>query len=122
MSVQGLGEVILYVRDMSLQVAFYRDKLGLALLYADKPNDLQNCYWVVFDTGACKLALHGGGSCSFGEDAPKIVFFVDDIEQDRELLLRRGIELQEIFSPAPGVFVCNGRDSEGNKLSLESCR
>ena len=31
--IQGLHELILYVKDMEAQVKFYRDVLGLAVVY-----------------------------------------------------------------------------------------
>ena len=45
---------------------------------------------------------------------------VDDILAAREELLNRGVELGEVRSAAPGVWVCDGEDPEGNKLSIES--
>lgn len=46
--------VMVVVSDMPRSVAFYRDKLGLALKF-ESPN------WTEFQTGATTLALHGGG-------------------------------------------------------------
>ena len=46
--------VMVVVSDMARSVAFYRDKLGLALKF-ESPN------WTEFQTGATTLALHGGG-------------------------------------------------------------
>jgi CBS domain-containing protein len=57
----GMIEVLLYVQDMNAMVKFYRDQLGLDV---ETPADLEDYsreQWVVLDTGACKLALHGGG-------------------------------------------------------------
>lgn len=36
------------------------------------------------------------------------------------VLVERGTQLQEIFSAAPGVWVCHGVDPEGNPISLEA--
>lgn len=116
----GLIEVILYVKDMRQQVAFYRDTLELPLLFPTGLADYTNAMWVVFDTGACKLALHGGGQRRLGQDSPMIVFGVEDIQTARATLLARGVHLQEIFSAAPGVRVCHGYDPEGNPISLET--
>ncbi len=46
--------VMVVVSDMARSVAFYRDKLGLAL-------KLESPQWTEFQTGATTLALHGGG-------------------------------------------------------------
>lgn len=107
-----LFEVILNVEDMDAQVSFYRDTLGLRVQRADS-------FWTTFDTGACTLAVHGGGARKIGEDAARIVFRVDDVAAAREELVSRGVELGEIRSPAEGVLVVDGRDPEGNMFHLE---
>ncbi|MDB4637268.1 hypothetical protein OAK47_00485 [Planctomycetaceae bacterium] len=75
---------------------------------------------MVFKTGQCSLALHGGGEKRIGEDAPKFVFKVEEIEPTRQYLLDAGVEMSEIHSPAPGIKVCDTRDPEGNVFSIES--
>ena len=115
-----LGEVILYVENMDRQVAFYRDTLGFDIEYPKHKSDYAEEFWVVFETGACRLALHGGGCRRLGADSPKIVFVVPDIQDAKCALEQRGAELSEIRSPAPGVFVCDGVDPEGNRYSIES--
>jgi len=117
----GLMEVILYVQDMEAQVSFYRDVLGLEVKEPPEIRDLDNVSWVELDTGCCTLALHAGGQSRFGEDAPKIVFRVADVPATRSELLRRGVPMGEVRSPAPRVHVCDGRDPEGNRFSVE-CR
>jgi len=121
MKVGPIIEVILYVEDIESQVRFYRDTLELTLTY---PQDLENYndqMWVTFDTGNCTLALHGGGRRDFGKDAPKFVFEVEDVQTIRQALLDRGVLLGETRTAAPGVWVCDGQDPEGNKFSIE-CR
>jgi catechol 2,3-dioxygenase-like lactoylglutathione lyase family enzyme len=113
-------EVILYVQDMNAQVAFYRDKLGLPVTSPQELADYSREFWVTLGTGACILVLHGGGKRRLGEDAPKIVFRVGDIEAARRELVNREVSLGEVRSPAPGVWVCDGADPEGNKFSIES--
>jgi catechol 2,3-dioxygenase-like lactoylglutathione lyase family enzyme len=115
-----LHEVILYVSNMIGQISFYRDTLGLEVAYPDDLGDGSEASWVVFDTGQCSLALHAGGEKRIGEDAPKIVFQVDDIEAVRDDLISRDVPMSEIVSPAPGIRVSNGRDPEGNAFSIES--
>jgi predicted enzyme related to lactoylglutathione lyase len=116
----GLIEVILYVQDMASQVAFYMDALGLSVLYPSHVDDFSNESWVTFDTGQCLLALHAGGQGRLGADAPKIVFGVENILATREHLLARGIEIGEVRSPAPGIWVCDGKDPQGNPFSIEA--
>jgi catechol 2,3-dioxygenase-like lactoylglutathione lyase family enzyme len=120
MFTHGLIEVILYAQDMAAQVAFYRDQLGLTVLYPSEVSNFANEYWVVLDTGACKLILHGGGDRRLGADTPKLVFGVDDIQAARTTLLQRDVAIGDVRSPAPGVLVCDGVDPEGNPFSIEA--
>lgn len=118
--INGLIEVIVYVQDMAAQVAFYRDIMGLDVLYPQGTSEFSSEMWVTLDTGACILALHGGGQGRLGKDTPKIVFGVDDIHASRARLLERGVDLKEVRSAAPDVWVCDGFDPEGNPFSIES--
>lgn len=120
MLTKGLVEIILYVADMQAQVEFYRDVLGLRLAHPAGLTDYSDQHWVVFETGACKLALHSGGQAQAAAGLPKLVFAIADIVSARAELAARGLTLDEIFSPAPGIQVANGRDPERNPLSIES--
>ena len=115
-----LMEVILYVEDMDAQVSFYRDKLGLKVKSPPDSDDYSELFWVELDCGPCTLALHAGGKRRFGDDAPKIVFNVGDILAVRQSLIDQDIPMDEIRSAAPGIWVCDGVDPEGNKFSIES--
>jgi predicted enzyme related to lactoylglutathione lyase len=115
-----LMEIIIYVEDMNRQVSFYRDQLGFKVVNAPETADYGKEFWVEFDTGSCTLALHAGGKKRFGADAPKFVFRVQDILAARQELHNQQVEMGEIRSAAPGVWVCDGADPEGNKFSIES--
>ena len=119
MTIGPMIEVILYVADMDRSVRFYKDVLGVTPI-APQCDDYSDEFWVVLNTGACKLCLHGGGKQDRGADAPKIVFHVDDIHASREALLTKGLSADPIFSPAEGILVCNSTDPDGNRFSLES--
>lgn len=113
-------EIILYVEDMNRQVSFYRDKLGFKVKTPQGSADFSNEFWVELDTGTCSLALHTGGKRRFGVDAPKFVFRVNDILASRQALVDQEVKMGEIRSAAPGIWVCDGEDPEGNKFSIES--
>jgi catechol 2,3-dioxygenase-like lactoylglutathione lyase family enzyme len=113
-------EIILYVEDMESQVRFYRDVMGIDLVFPQGLDDYGDQMWVTFDTGVCTLALHGGGQLDFGPDAPKFVFEVEKIEEVRQELLDRRVLMGPVRRAAPGVLVCDGQDPEGNKFSIES--
>jgi len=119
-SIGDLMEIIIYVEDMNRQVSFYHEQLGFKVITPQESEDYGKEFWVELDTGSCSLALHAGGKGRFGEDAPKFVFRVQDILASRQELLNQGIEMGEIRSAAPGVWVCDGADPEGNKFSIES--
>lgn len=115
-----ISEVILYVADMDEQVRFYRDALGLTVLYPPGLEDYANEFWVTFETGACILALHGGGEKEFGKDAPKFVFDCQEIEATRAAFIEADVSVGEIRSPAPGISTFDAKDPEGNLFSVES--
>ena len=115
-----LMEIIIYVEDMNRQVSFYRDQMGFKIVNPGESEDYGKEFWVELDTGSCTLALHAGGKRRFGIDAPKFVFRVQDILAARQQLINQKIEMEEIRSAAPGVWVCDGVDPEGNKFSIES--
>lgn len=121
MTLGPLNEVVLYTADMDSQVRFYRDTLELPLAFPRGLEDYSKQYWVVFQTGACALCLHGGGKGEIGADAAKFVFSVDDIEATRTELLERGVPVSEIREPMEGIKVADCRDPEGNQFSIE-CR
>lgn len=116
----GLIEVILYVQDMASQVAFYKEAFELEVLYPSHITDLSGENWVTLDSGGCILALHSGGKERQGTYTHKIVFGVDDIHTAREQLLAMDVEIGEVRPAAPGVWVCDGMDPEGNPFSIES--
>ena len=116
-----LHEIIVYVSDMDAQVRFYRDTLGLQIVHPTALDNYTDEYWVVFNTGECSLALHGGGSKQFGKDAPKFVFKVDDVSHVRKSLIASGVSVGEMRSPAAGVQVVDCKDPEGNVFSIETC-
>lgn len=118
MKTLGLIEVILYVKDMNKMVLFYRDALDLPLSNPDIREHAKED-WVTYESGNCRLALHSGGDGNIGQDAPKIVFRVQDINSARFQLLELGVAASEIRSPAPGIFICDAKDPEGNPFSIE---
>ncbi len=120
MKTNGLIEVIVYVSDMDAQVRFYRDVFELEVTYPAGLDSYADQFWVTLDAGGVLLALHGGGQGRLGADTPKIVFGVEDIHAARQELVEKGVAIDDVRSAAPGVWVCDGRDPEGNPFSIES--
>ena len=111
-----ITEIILYVEDMNGQVSFYRDKLGIKVKTPQESTDYSNEFWVELETGSCSLALHAGGKRRFGSDAPKFVFRVSDILAARQSLIDHEVEMGEIRSAAPGIWVCDAWTLRGTSF------
>ena len=101
-------------------MSFYRDVLGLSVLFPQGLETFADQMWVTFDTGICTLALHGDGQGDFGRSAPKFVFEVEDVKKTRDALIKRGVPMSPERAPSPGVLVSDGQDPEGNHFSIES--
>lgn len=119
MVVKRMSNVILYVQDINAEVPFYRDKLGLKVLYPEEADDYRKAGgWVELDAGGVLLALHDGAHGRVGDEAPKITFEVDDLERARQGLVNQGVDMGEIKEIAPGAWMCSGEDPEGFRFFL----
>jgi predicted enzyme related to lactoylglutathione lyase len=118
MPILGLKQAILYVTDMQAQVEFFRDVLGLSIIYPQLADYSQE-RWVEFAAGQAGLALHYGGQRNFGADSPCLVFAVNDIATTHAELAAHGVKVEPVFSPTPGTLVAYCWDPEGNRLALK---
>jgi catechol 2,3-dioxygenase-like lactoylglutathione lyase family enzyme len=118
MQLGALFEVVIYVRDMAAQVAFYRDTLGLYLSWPPGLADYSTEHWVTFDTGGAVLALHSGGEAVAGT-APRFGFSVVDIHSACTELLARGVQCGEVRTAAPGILILDCTDPEGHGFFLD---
>ena len=78
-----IDHVYYWVRDMDAAVAFYRDVLELPLVRRDGDE------WAEFEAGPVRLALHGS-SDDRRPGSGTVVFRVDDLDEARIVLARRG--------------------------------
>lgn len=117
-----MANVILFVKDLNREVAFYRDVLGLEVEHPRDTEDYSKAGWVELDAGGCVLALHDGGQGRIGEDAPTVTFLVDDLEAARQSVVDKGVPMGKIEEIAPGVFISSGTDPEGFGFTLEELR
>ncbi len=115
----NLSEIIVHVTDMAAMVAFYRDQLGLSITWPADKDDYSQEFWVTFNTGACTMALHGGGRDPRVAGETRWGFTVGDAAATRDWLIERGVNCGELRSPAPGVSVVDFWDPEGNMLFVE---
>ena len=115
-----LFQVILNVKDMRKQVGFWRDVMGFTIVYPSASSDPAEETFVRFETGGAYLVLHAGREVPNAGEEPRLSFMTKDLEKTRQRLIEAGVTLGEVRSPAPGVFVVDCRDPEGNAFHLEA--
>ena len=110
----GIGIVMLGVRDLSRSLAYYRDALGLPLSFASDE-------FAFLKAGAVTLGLrHAARSPEAREDGrTELVLAVDDVDRAYDRLQKRGV----VFRIAPRVvtgdqFAADFRDPDGHVLSI----
>jgi catechol 2,3-dioxygenase-like lactoylglutathione lyase family enzyme len=109
-----IGVVMLGVTDVERSVAFYRDKLGLAV-QQEIPG------FTFLDGGGVTLALSRPLARAVGKGPgdSEIVFSVDDVRAAYEALRSRGV----VFTHEPRVvsgpmWAANFEDPDGHSLSI----
>ncbi|MBW6466882.1 MAG: VOC family protein [Brevefilum sp.] len=113
-----LMQMILFVREMDRSVHFYRDVLGLEVVYPQAPlEDYASEMWVEFDAGGCALALHGGAKKPT-EDSHEVIFKVEDLVQARQEILKAGIQIAEIRLLEDGAPIAEGVDPDGHRFAI----
>jgi catechol 2,3-dioxygenase-like lactoylglutathione lyase family enzyme len=111
----GLHTVV--VKDLNKALKFYRDKLGLRVVFFNKKLD-----WLTFDGGNCALSL----TVPWNKASKQLVgvetgisFYVDDCEKTYKELKKKKVR----FHLAPrkekwGGILANFADPYGNKFFL----
>lgn len=114
--VQGLGQLGISVRDLPAMTAFYRDTLGIPLLFA-VPN------MSFFDLGGVRLMLSLPSPGA--EDCHGSILYlrVGDIHGAHERLHGRGVAFDGVphlvhRAPTHELWLVGFRDPEGNVLEL----
>jgi methylmalonyl-CoA/ethylmalonyl-CoA epimerase len=110
-----VGQIAVVVRDVARAVAFYRDTLGLTLLFQAPPG------LAFFECGGVRLML----SLAEGtEAATSIIYYaVDDIQRAHGVLAARGVRFvgqPHIVARMPDhdLWLAEFLDSEDNALAL----
>jgi predicted enzyme related to lactoylglutathione lyase len=113
-----IHQVSMRATDLNRAVAFYRDVLGLTLLFAAPPQ------LAFFDCGGVRLML-SLPEPGFDHPGSVLYFNVDDITAAHQRLASRGV----MFKTAPHkiatladreVWLADFSDTEGNTLALMS--
>jgi methylmalonyl-CoA/ethylmalonyl-CoA epimerase len=114
-----VGQIAIVVQDLDRAVRFYRDTLGLPLLFQAPPN------LAFFDCGGVRLMLTLPEGPEAGRGTSIVYYVVDDIQAAYAALRARGVD----FLNPPGLiarlpdhdlWMAAYRDSEGNLLELMS--
>ena len=118
-SLSTIEQIAVNAQDIERAVAFYRDKLGMKLLFSVPPN------LAFFDCDGIRLMLSLPAKPEFDHPGSIIYFKVDDIQQAYALLTERGVRFEEkpIFVADMGsydLWLSSFRDSENNLLALMS--
>lgn len=112
-----VDDVFFNVDDMGKAVAFYRDKVGLAVKY-------ESADWVELDAGNVTIALRRYGSGPEGRpelgvgEGATLVFEVDDIEAARTELQGQGVEFVGGIFEYGAVKLAAFKDLNGNVLQI----
>ena len=120
MQLSSIRQIATTVQDVERAVAFYRDRLGLPLLFQAPPK------LAFFDCAGVRLML---AEPSPGEEvhgrASVLYFRVDDIQAAHRALTDRGVEFRgapHVIAKMPDheLWLAEFRDPDGNALALMS--
>jgi methylmalonyl-CoA/ethylmalonyl-CoA epimerase len=118
LEITGVGQIGINVHDLKRATEFYRDTLGMHLLY-EFPG------LAFFDCGGVRLMLSKAEKPEFDHPASIIYYRVGDIQQTARALTDRGVVLEHEPSVIAkmadhDLWMCFIRDTEGNFIGLMS--
>jgi methylmalonyl-CoA/ethylmalonyl-CoA epimerase len=114
-----LAQVAIPTRDQARAVAFYRDTLGLRLLFEAPPS------LAFFDAGGVRLMLSPPEKPDEAKAGMVLYYLVDDIHAAVAMLKGRGAAFEDephriARMPDHDLWMAFLRDSEGNLVGLMS--
>ena len=117
-AIQRIHQISIRTMDTARAVAFYRDALGLKLLFQAPP------HLAFFDCGGVRLLL-GPAEPEFDHQGSVIYFAVEDIKGAHAALGAAGVKFRtepHLVAKLPDreVWLADFLDSEGNVLALMS--
>jgi len=118
LEITGIGQIAINCHDLKRATEFYRDTLGMRMLY-EFPG------LAFFDCGGVRLMLAEPEKKEFDHPASIIYYRVGDIQQSARTLTDRGVALEHeprIIAKMPDhdLWMFFVRDSEGNLIGLMS--
>jgi Predicted enzyme related to lactoylglutathione lyase len=109
-----LNYAIKFVGDMDTGIAFYRDTLGMTLLF-------QSPFWSEFDAGATKIALHPA-SDENPAGSVQLGLACSNIEDFHVAGLAKGLLFTSPPTEVHGTRIVRFRDPEGAEISVSEAR
>jgi len=116
--IAGLGQIAINAHDIQRATAFYRDKLGLRLLFTAGK-------LAFFDCGGVRLMLDVAEKPEFDHPSSILYFRVPDITAAHAQLFAGDVRFEDqphVIAKMPDhdLWMTFFRDSEGNLLALMS--
>jgi len=118
LGIQNIGQISIIVHDLERATAFYRDTLGLPLLFT-VPN------LAFFDCGGVRLMLGRAETPELDHPSSIVYFRVPDINAAHRRLLELGVKIEappRLIAPMStyDLWMMGFRDTEGNIMELMS--
>lgn len=116
--IQNIGQISIIVKDVERATAFYRDVLGLPLLFTVPT-------MAFFDCGGVRLMLGRPSSPELDHPSSILYFRVADLQAGYRQLVEKGAEIvapPRLIAPMPDhdLWMTGFKDSEGNIHQLMS--
>lgn len=113
----AIGQIAMNAHDIPRAVQFYRDALGMRLLFEAPPK------MAFFDCAGVRLMLSLPETPEYDHAGSVLYFRVDDIEQAYAALKERGVPFADqphlvARMPDHELWMTFFKDSEGNTLAL----
>ena len=118
LGIKNIGQISIIVHDLPRAIAFYRDTLGLPLLFT--PGNLG-----FFDCGGVRLMLGPAETPELDHPGSILYFRVPDLNAAHQRLVDLGVPIvapPRLIAPMPtyDLWMSAFRDSEGNIHQLMS--
>ena len=118
MGITGIGQISIIAHDLPRATAFYRDVLGLPLLFT--AGDM-----AFFDCGGVRLMLGPASAPELDHPSSILYFRVPDIEAAHRRLVEMGVKIEappRLIAPMKtyDLWMVGFQDSEGNIMQLMS--
>jgi len=118
LGITNIGQISIIVKDVERATAFYRDVLGLPLLFT-VPS------MAFFDCGGVRLMLGTASSPEYDHPSSILYFRIADIQAGYKRLVENNVDIvapPRLIAPMPthDLWMTAFRDSEGNIHQLMS--